>query len=272
MPELREVFQMTTKQIEPDVDAWREQERHQRRSVRKKKIGAFAVAAAIGVVAFVVLLRAVDDGTETQLGGQPIPTAQPIPPLSTGSLEPGRYVFTSFLPGLDASHRITIDVPDGYKGFGEGWAAVKAGTNQTAVSTMVIGGVYADACQWQGTLLDRSAISSADEVVAALATQEGLRVSTPTEVTLDGFAGTYMERRMPARTRVSDCDGAQFRVYLDAGGGARYLGRAGHLSLLWVLDVDGVPLVIEASLDAGTSAQIRAELVQMVESIRIDPR
>jgi hypothetical protein len=26
MPELREVFQMTTKQIEPDVDAWREQE------------------------------------------------------------------------------------------------------------------------------------------------------------------------------------------------------------------------------------------------------
>ena len=48
--------------------------------------------------------------------------------------------------------------------------------------------------------------------------------------------------------------------------------RAGQLGLLWVLDVEGVPLVIEAALDAGTSAQVRAELLQMVESIQIDPR
>jgi WD40 repeat protein len=56
MPELREVFEMTTKQIEPDVDAWREQEKHQRRSSRNKRIGAFAVAAAIGLAAIVLVL------------------------------------------------------------------------------------------------------------------------------------------------------------------------------------------------------------------------
>jgi hypothetical protein len=61
-------------------------------------------------------------------------------------------------------------------------------------------------------------------------------------------------------------------VYLNAGGGERYLGGAGQLGLLWVLDVEGVPLVIEAALDAGTSAHVRAELLQMVESVRIDPR
>jgi hypothetical protein len=47
MPELREVFEMTTKQMEPDVDTRREQEGPQRRSARNKKIGSLAVAAAI---------------------------------------------------------------------------------------------------------------------------------------------------------------------------------------------------------------------------------
>jgi hypothetical protein len=278
MPELREVFEMVTKQTEPDLNAWRDQEQRQRRTSRNRRMGALVIAAAIGLVAVVVVIRAADEGAGTRPGGQPtdtteIPTAQPIPPLSGGALETGRYVFTSYDPGLDASHRITIDVADGYAGF-EGWAAIKSGTNQTAVSTMAIGDVYADACQWRGALLDRSAISSTDEVVAALASQKGLRVSTPTDVTLDGFAGTYMERKVPARTNLSDCDGGQFRVYLDASrgspGGSRYL-VPGELQLLWILDVEGVPLVLDASLNPGTSAQIRAELVQMVESVRIDP-
>lgn len=272
MPELREVFEMVTKQTEPDVDAWRQQEQRQRRTSRNRKLGALAIAAVIGVVAVVVVIRAVDEGAGTQPGGQPTetPTEPSIPPLPSGSVEPGRYVFASSDPGLDASHRITIEVPDGYVGF-DGVAALKAGTNQdTAVITLAISDVYADACRWEGTLLDRSAISSTDEVVAALATQEGLRVSTPTDVTVDGFAGTYMERRVPTRTDVSDCDGGEFRVWMD-NRIARSL-KAGGLSLLWVLEVDGAPLVIEASLDAGTSPEVRAELVQMVESIQIDPR
>lgn len=275
MSELREVFEMVTKETEPDVDAWREQERRQRRESRIRKVGALAIAAAIGIVAVVVVIRAADEGTGTQPGGEPtdtngIPTEQAIPPLSGGALEPGRYVFTSYDPGLDASYRISIDVADGYEGIG-GWAARRIGTSQTGVNTLAIGDVYADPCQWEGSLIDRSAVSSTDDVVAALASQKGLRVSTPTDVTVDGFAGTYMERTVPARTDLSDCDGGQFRVYLEPSGGERFLVR-GLLSLLWIIDVDGVPLVIEASLDAGTSAQVRAELLQMVESVQIDPR
>jgi hypothetical protein len=275
MSELREVFEMVTKQTEPDIDAWKDQERRQRKANRNKKIGAIAVAAAIGIVAVVVVIRAGDEGAGTQPGGQGtdtngIPTEQAIPPVSEGIREPGRYVFSSYDPGLDASYRISIDVPDGYRNE-SGHAVVKLGFNQTAVGTMAIEDIYANACQWEGTALDRSAISSAEGVAAALASQKGLRVSTPTDVTVDGFAGTYMERRVPARTDLSECDLGQFRVYEVPGWGERYLVR-GLLSLLWIIDVDGVPLVIEASLDAGTSAQVRAELLQMVESIQIDPR
>jgi len=56
MPELREVFEMTTKQIEPDVDAWHEQEERQRRSSRNKRVGAIAVAATLGLLAAVLVL------------------------------------------------------------------------------------------------------------------------------------------------------------------------------------------------------------------------
>jgi hypothetical protein len=274
MSELREVFEMVTKQAEPDVDAWRDQERRQRRKSRNRKLGALAVAAAIGIVAVVVVIRAADVGTGTQPGGQPtdtteLPTEQ-TPPLPSGSVEPGRYVFRSYDPGLDASHRITIDVPEGYMGV-DGLAALKSGFSQTGVATMAISHVYADACQWEGTQLDRSEISSADDLAVALASQQGLRISTPTDVTIGGFAGTYMERKVPARTVISDCDGAQFRVYLVPGWGSRYL-VPGQLQQLWILDVDGVPLVIDASIQTGTSAQVRAEVVQMVESVQINPR
>ena len=129
-----------------------------------------------------------------------------------------------------------------------------------------IGDVYADPCRWDGTELGRSAVSSTDEVVAALAGQKGLRVSAPTDVTVDGFAGTYIERRVPARTDISDCDTGEFRVHLYADGGWRAL-IPDQVTLLWVLDVDDDTLIIEASLEPGTSAQVRAELIQMTESV-----
>jgi hypothetical protein len=74
MPELREVFEMTTKQIEPDSDAWREQEKRQRRSSRKGKIGAFAVAAVLGLAAIVLVLSNRTDPNATRPLGEPSPT------------------------------------------------------------------------------------------------------------------------------------------------------------------------------------------------------
>ena len=66
MPDLREVFEMTTKQMgEPDVDSWREQEKRQRNANRNKKVGAFALAAAIVLVAvvWIVGIRGGEDTT-----------------------------------------------------------------------------------------------------------------------------------------------------------------------------------------------------------------
>jgi len=241
----------------------RDRKRRNQRFAVYALVGAFAV---VGVVIGVGSLRSGDDGT---IAGPPATqTATPIP--SSGAMEPGMYVFRTSDTDFDASYRITMDIPDGYRGF-EGYAVIKLGENQ-GMSAWVVGNVYADPCHWIGTLLDPPVGSSVDGLVAALASQKGRHASRPTDVTVDGFAGKYMELTVPARINLADCDGGEFRTWLDTSlEGARYL-EPGQRDLLWIVDVDGVPLVIDVALGAGTSAQDRAERIQIVESIRIDPR
>ena len=56
MPDVKEVYEMVTKQKPPEPGALERQQKRQVRTARNKKIGAFAVAAAIGVAAVVLVL------------------------------------------------------------------------------------------------------------------------------------------------------------------------------------------------------------------------
>lgn len=267
MPDLREVFEMTTKQMgEPDLDSWREQEKRQRRASRNRKIGAITLAAVIVVVGVILGTSALrtDDGPPDNVGSNP--TASPLPTVADGPLEPGRYVISTTDPFFSVSNRITIDVPDGYSGW-ETVGVFKEGmeSGETGVALWLVEDVFADACDWRGT---RSEFSTTDDLVAALAGQKALRPSTPTDVTIAGFAATYMELTTPSLAEVSRCDGARFAVWF--GGGQRYLNNPGEVQLLWIVDIGGAPLVIDAPLAADASAQDRAEVRQMVESIRIE--
>ena len=97
-------------------------------------------------------------------------------------------------------------------------------------------------------------------------------MSTPTDITVDGFAGTYMKRTVHTGINLADCDAGKFLTWLGIHGGERYLEPGEH-AMLWIVDVDGVPLVIDASLGGpGTSAQDRATHIQIAESVRIEPR
>lgn len=89
MPELREVFEMTTKQIDPDVGSWRDQQERQRKRARNRKVGAILVAAAIGVAAAVLILtnRPGEGGTGSVPAGDPSsPTTTAEPPGSVGTV------------------------------------------------------------------------------------------------------------------------------------------------------------------------------------------
>ena len=84
MSELREVFEMVTKQTEPDLDAWREQERRQHRKNRIRKLGAIALVAALilGVLTLSAVLRSSDDEDVAPAGSgnrtTPLDTTPPL--------------------------------------------------------------------------------------------------------------------------------------------------------------------------------------------------
>jgi hypothetical protein len=237
------------------------------RSISWKAV-LFAATSMIWVGALASCSSAGDD---TQAGAS-VPASSVTAVAPSDAAEPGTYVVKTLDPDFDAKYRITMDVPDGYEGFPDGSGVAKLGRiGQMAVGAWVIGDVYADPCRWETTLLNPPPGSSVDALVAALADQKGLRVSTPTDITVDGFAGTYMERTVAAGTNLADCDGGMFRPWFGTDGGERYLEPGQH-DRLWIIDVDGVPLVIDASLgEAGTSAQDRAAHIQIAESVRIDP-
>ena len=70
MPDVREVYEMVTKQKPSDPGAMERQHTRQVRTMRNRKIGAFAVAAAIGAVAVVVILASLNgQGTTDRTTG-----------------------------------------------------------------------------------------------------------------------------------------------------------------------------------------------------------
>jgi hypothetical protein len=78
MPDVREIYQMVTTQKPPEPGALERQQRRQVRSARNQKIGAFAVAAAIGV-ASIVLFVATRGGPDTPRSNAPANTSVATP-------------------------------------------------------------------------------------------------------------------------------------------------------------------------------------------------
>jgi Tol biopolymer transport system component len=86
MSELREVFEMVTKQTEPDVDAWRDQERRQRKANRNKKMGAIAVAAALVIALVAIGISTLGNDDVQPAGSGANPTLAPEPAEQTLSI------------------------------------------------------------------------------------------------------------------------------------------------------------------------------------------
>ncbi|HSJ50462.1 MAG TPA: hypothetical protein VLA90_04140 [Actinomycetota bacterium] len=89
MSELREVFEMVTKQTEPELDVWREQERRQRRHTNRRRVGVYAlvVLLAIGGAALAVsLLRQGDPAGVPADDPNEVPIERPegAPPTAEG--------------------------------------------------------------------------------------------------------------------------------------------------------------------------------------------
>ena len=143
------------------------------------------------------------------------------------------------------------------------------------VGAGIIGNLFADRCQWRTTSLDPPLGPSVGDLATAFTTIWGSDATAPVDVTVDTFEGKYMVLTVPADVDFADCDDQRFSGWTEAGvpdssGPSRSYQGPGQILEHWILDVDGVRFVIEASHFPEVSSEGLAELQGIIDSMGIE--
>jgi hypothetical protein len=207
------------------------------------------------------------------------PTAGPTQaledlPYDANSVPPGRYIVRS------AALPISFEVPAGW--WTEDGVTVKGGvpgdltTPDILFWTQQITVVNPDAChRMTGDWLH---VDGADEIVEALMAQAGIfHTSGPDALDFDigefqGAKIVFGGRENTGLPNASECTDGVLRSWaegFDLGDGGHPIFE-GQVVSLYVVDVDGVPLVLVAIRQADSSPSDVAELESIVESVRVE--
>ena len=238
--------------------------------------------------------------TTSSPGPTPSPSKSPSPSPSParildGPLAAGTYTIQPFVGsgGLcvaeslqagcieagaeDDSIGVTLTVPAGWAGLGGTIIRAVESYLPPGGAGLVIGRggwLYSKLCAGPGN--DNGPTiptgTTVDEFVTALVDHPDLDVTSPVDVILGGYSGQYLELRAPANTTTDelgpDPGGCNYYFVWEPG---IYAQGPNALWRIWVLDVDGVRMVVRRDSFPGTTAQVQAQLAAIVDSIQIEP-
>jgi hypothetical protein len=169
-----------------------------------------------------------------------------------------------------------VDVPPGWSTT-DGHFVVKTGPVVIGLSVWDVGQVPRHPCNWSENLRDPG--PTVDDLVGALATQRLREATEPIDVSLGGYEGRYLQLSVPADwvvTGDSDFKGCDdpgnghqdFVSWLGDGQGERYAQVVGQIDRLWILDVDGQRLLVDATYSPDSTKAGRDELTSIAGTIR----
>jgi hypothetical protein len=175
------------------------------------------------------------------------------------TLPPRSYQFSVLANAGVEPPDALVKVPSGFLG-GADWYVVSP-DGDAFLGMWTVGKVQRDAC-----LRPRHDVvtpgPSVDDLADALVAQKSTRASVPKPVNLAGYQGLYVELASPHD--ISKCD-QDPRLWGDPGGRAIYSDD--QVDLVWILDVDGQRIVINAAHGPTSTASERDKLTSMVESL-----
>ena len=105
---------------------------------------------------------------------------------------------------------------------------------------------------------------SVDDLAAALADLPGFRATAPAPVSLGGYGGLYVELVINAPM----CPAFWITGLTSEDPYQDNDAVLGHVERLWILDVEGGRIVVEATNQPGATEEQIAELTSIVESVR----
>ena len=219
----------------------------------------------------------------TQSEPSSTPTARDIWDIAPfAPLDPGTYFIDA---DLDPSTplRVVYEIP------AEGWSMwIGAGKfndddGHVSVSITTVVNLVSEGCV-DHSWADPPVGPSVDDLAAVLADLAPFEVtSAPKDVTIYGYRGKHMELTVPdlpvsgdAR-RFTGCMGGQLKSWVapidTAEPGDAYYGYTGpgYREEFWILDVEGTRLIIAAERSPGSPPDDLAELLAVLDSIRIEP-
>ena len=233
---------------------------HRNRPTRVLLAGLLAAAAVIAIV--VVAIR--DDEPAS-------PADQPSTGVTVPGTTPQALFHRDLAPGTyhlgeveeTPIARILVTVGDGW-GTIAPWAITKGVGQMLTFSRPER--VFLDACHpFEGD--HPGPLDTLDGLVTALIEQRGwAEVTTPTAISVDGYAGKAFQRTVP--TDLRPCDG----VFASWQGRLRLSDYPpGDTLTVWVLDLRGTIVVLESRVNLGQPAEAHEELAAILDSIRIVP-
>jgi hypothetical protein len=218
---------------------------------------AFVAVVGVGVLAFL-------NGDPNSVGSPTAaPTARatfaPTPsPLSAGPLAPGRHAYEA--EGV----RVVLTVPAGWEGgqFNIAKAPARELPDGTNIMFRQPTSVFADPCAPE--LGGESIGPTVDDLAGALADLPNVTGLTQADATISGFSGKHV-------SFVVDTTGIDCVMGLYGQDAFVRAAENGQRQDLWILDVAGTRLVIDAATFPETSAGDRAEMQAIVDTLRIEP-
>ena len=246
------------------------------------------VASRIRRLAVAALTVVTLAGCATTSTPEPTPAAASLGASATAQASPAPSAVVAASPAAAETlscgplgapiPRYTVTAPDGWSGYqGDCGFVVPDGDGFVAgLSAWIVGQIPTDPCRNRSTL--RTPEDGVDGLVQAILAQEGRNATEPADVSLAGFEGTYLEWTVPADVQFTDgdeyhavgCDDQNYLSWNGRTGGTRYQQVPGQVDRLWILDVDGQPVVIDASYAPDAPVAVREELAAIVGTLRFE--
>jgi hypothetical protein len=270
MPEVQEVFRLATQKARPDPGFVERQHDQRRRRERRRKIGAFAVAAAMALVVIVLVVRWESEGHHAQLPASSPSGAEPGDPahIVTRELNVQGVSFSVDVPRSGWSRGPIERLPDGSMRQGN-LLISKSIEGPQGAEAVIFWTTYPDdpAADPCSSLVKPNGPSAA-ELAANVATAPGTELVTgPTGLTLGGFPAQLVV--LTVRDAIPGCDpGFLYTWHAECWGPCWMETNVGDTISVWIVDVGGKRLFIEAETTTHADARLEAEVQQIVESIR----
>ena len=139
----------------------------------------------------------------------------------------------------------SFSIPAGWSVGNLDQGDISLGSGNSWLVIDIVQSVFADPCESRDGPIDPPVGSTVDAVVGALSAMKGFTAGPIGDVALGAHAGKAFELRNSIDTHNTDCYGVATLPMWTYRGGTEVWTIGGQLEQMWVLEVQGTPLVVD---------------------------